>query len=90
MILHLYLSVVLNDKYQTDKYEKHSKEICHTNPTLSDSDQSCNNVQNVQTYLYYCARRSILNKLADIGPYCKNIVKITKNGCGANVACSIK
>ena len=31
MILHLYLSV-FHDKYQSYKYEKHSREICYKNP----------------------------------------------------------
>ena len=29
MILHLYLSVVFHDKYQSYKYEKYSREICY-------------------------------------------------------------
>ena len=32
MILYLYLSDVFHDKYQSCKYEKHSREICYPHP----------------------------------------------------------
>ena len=37
MILYWYLSVVFHDKYHSCKYEKHSREICLPDPTITST-----------------------------------------------------